>query len=237
MKFFLRKLTVGAVSLMAAALCTQALAQEADSLVKVKAKRIDQAYLLPGADFSGYKKVWIAPSEVAFQKDWLRNMNRQAVSLSQRLADKDARKIIDTARSGFDDIWAEAFKKAGYEVASASGDGVLKIIPSVVDLYVNAPELRNTVASRTYTVEAGEATLFLEVRDSVTGTLLGRAIDKRTARTSTGRMEMTNSVTNRADFAQLFRIWAKTAADGLVDLAQASPLPETLKPNQKLPTP
>ena len=35
-----------------------------DGLVEVKPKRMDAAYLLPGADFRSYTKVMIDPSEV-----------------------------------------------------------------------------------------------------------------------------------------------------------------------------
>jgi hypothetical protein len=236
MKIFARIAVACLVSTLGAA---SALAQtsggEADALVKIKAKKVDQAFLLPGADFSTYKKVIIAPSEVAFQKNWLRDMNNQSMSLSQRLSDKDAQKILEAARSGFDEIWAEAFKASGYEVVSAPGNDVLKLAPAVFDLYINAPDVPTAGRTKSYTVEAGQASLSLDVRDSVSGTLLGRVIDKRTAGTDMGRMQWTTSVSNRADFGQLYKKWAKIAADGLSELAKASPLPETLQPNQKLP--
>jgi hypothetical protein len=235
MKIFAR---IAVVCLISAIGATSAFAQaggEADSLVKIKAKKVDQAYLLPGTDFSAYKKVMIVPSEVAFQKNWLRDMKNQAMSLSHRITDKDAQKILEAARSGFDEIWAEAFKEAGYEVVTSPGDGVLKLMPGVFDLYINAPDVPTASRSKSYTVEAGEAGLNLEVRDSVSGTLLGRVVDKRTAGTDMGRMQWTTSVSNRSDFNQLFKRWAKLAATGLAELAKASPLPDTLQPNQKLP--
>jgi hypothetical protein len=208
---------------------------EADALVKIKSKHADKAYLLPGADFSPYKKVIIAPSEVAFQKNWLRDMNNQAMSLSRRLSDKDAQKILAAARSGFDEIWAEAFKNSGYEVVTSPGNDVLKLVPTVFDLYVNAPDIQSGERTKSYTVEAGQATLSLDVRDSISGTLLGRVVDNRTAGIDMGQMQWATSVSNRADFGQLFKRWAKISADGLGELAKASPLPETLEPNKKLP--
>ena len=39
-----------------------------DGLVQVKAKRLDLVYLQPGADFRGYTKVMLAPTELAFEK-------------------------------------------------------------------------------------------------------------------------------------------------------------------------
>jgi hypothetical protein len=235
MKTFTRIAIACLLSAMTMTTFAQDAGGEADALVKIKAKGIDKAFLLPGADFSGYKKVIIAPSEVAFQKNWLRDMNNQSMSLSRRLSDKDAQKIIEAARSGFDEIWIEAFKAAGYEVVTAPGSDVLKLVPSVFDLYINAPDTMDAGRSKSYTVEAGEAALSLDIRDSVSGALLGRAIDRRTAGTDMGRLQWTTSVSNRSDFGILFKSWANQATKSLGELAKASPLPETLKPNQKLP--
>lgn len=224
-----------ALALFAGTACAQSSESELDSLVKIKSRKVDSAFLLPGADFSQYKKVMIAPAEVAFHKNWLRDQNNQALSMSRRIGDTEAKKILDAARSGFDEIWAAAFKSAGYEVVTAPGDDVLKLVPSVFDLYINAPDVQSAGRTRSYTVEAGRAGLTLDVRDSTTGTLLGRIVDRRTAGDNAGRLQWSTSVSNRADFRQLFGRWAKLAADGLTDLKQASPLPETMQPDQKMP--
>lgn len=41
-----------------------------DGLVLVGSKRLDLVYLQPGADFRGYSKVMLDPTEVAFHKNW-----------------------------------------------------------------------------------------------------------------------------------------------------------------------
>ncbi len=62
---------------LGAALCLMAFAAMAqdsgnwDGLVQVKPKRVDAAFLLPGADFRNYKKIMMDPVEVAMEKDWL----------------------------------------------------------------------------------------------------------------------------------------------------------------------
>ena len=82
-------------------------------------------------------------------------------------------------------------------------------------------------------MEAGEATLFIELLDSTTGALLGRALDRRATR-STGRASVSNSVTNLSDFRVLFKQWAEICVKGFEDLRAMSPVPEDLKPGQKL---
>jgi hypothetical protein len=87
--------------------------------------------------------------------------------------------------------------------------------------------------SRTYTANAGEATLVLEARDSATNALLGRVLDRRET-TETGTMTMTSRVTNVADFRLLFRTWASVCVKGLTDLKELSPIPEDIKSKQKI---
>jgi hypothetical protein len=234
------KLIVRSLVLSLALFAAQGFAQAADSegaqLVRIKTHKVDQASLLPGGDFSRYKKVMIAPSEVTLQKNWVRTMNNFNVPLSNRITEEDATKIVTDVRAGFDEIWVKAFKSAGYEVVTAPGDDVLKLTPVVFDLFINAPDVPGAVRTKSYTIEAGEASLSLDARDSVSGALLGRIIDKRTAGDHAGRFEWTTRVSNRADFDRLFGQWAKIAADGLGELAHASPVPQNLQPNQKLPT-
>jgi hypothetical protein len=203
-----------------------------DGLVEVKPKKMDAAYLLPGADFRPYTKVIIDPTQVAFNKDWMKQVNQSKRGVSERIDQADADKIIAAAQSNFDDIFKDAFGKAGYEIVTAPGPEVLRVSTAVVNLYVNAPDTMTAGRSRTYTADAGEATLVLEVRDSMTGALLGRVLDRR--ETQGVGMQMATSVTNLSDFRSLFKQWASISTKGLEELKAHSPVPEDLKPKQKL---
>lgn len=205
-----------------------------DGLVQVKPKRMDAVFLLPGADFRPYTKLMIDPTQVAFSKDWKKSINEQTRELSRKVTDADAARILELARSNFDDIFREAFTKAGYEVVSAPGPDVMRVATAVVNLYLNAPPDKMTPdRSLSFTANAGEATLIIEVRDSMTGALLGRALDRRETRSS-AMPQMTTSVSNISDFRMLFRAWADIAAKGLQELKAHSPVPMDLKPQQKL---
>jgi hypothetical protein len=203
-----------------------------DGLVEVKAKKMDAAFLLPGADFRPFTKLMIDPTEVAFRKDWLKDMNASTVSLSRQVTPRDAEEILSAARSNFDDIFSAAFTKAGYQIVTAAGPDVLRIRTGVLNLYLNAPDVQAAGRSRTFTANAGEATLVIEVRDSITGALMGRVVDRRETR-DTG-MQMASSVTNLSDFRALFKQWASTSVAGLEELKAQSPVPLDLKPGQKL---
>jgi hypothetical protein len=193
-----------------------------DGLVEVKAKRMDEAYLLPGADFRQFSAVMIDAPDVSFDKDWMRNMN-ETRNLSRRVSKADAEKIAAATRSGLVEVFQEQFRKAGYTIATAPGADVLRLSPAIIKLYINAPDVMAPDRSRTYTIDAGEATLVLKARDSVSGALLGMAVDRREAR-GTGTVTWTNSVTNRSDFRRLFQQWARICIKGLDELKASSPV-------------
>ena len=204
-----------------------------DGLVRIKPKRMDAAYVAPGADFRAYTKVMLDPTYVAFQKDWMRNINDSTAGVSRDVTQEDAQKILEKAKSGFTEVFTKEFQKAGITVVTAPGADVLRLSPAVIDLYINAPDTKSAGMSRTYTMEAGEATLVLEARDSVSNALLGRALDRRDTQGS-GVAMISSSVTNIAEFERLFSQWAKIAIKGMNELKALSPVPKDLKPNQKL---
>ncbi len=107
---------------------------------------------------------------------------------------------------------AEAFKARGYEIAAAPGPGVLRLSPSITDLYINAAEDLSPGTTKSFTKDAGEATLLLEARDASTGMLLGRVVDHRTARETKGieRRDLirTTSVSDSFWFDTISKRWA-----------------------------
>ena len=203
-----------------------------DGLIEVKPKRMDAAFLLPGADFRPYTRLMIDPTQVAFQKDWQKRIN-DSRRLSDRVDDEQAQKILAAARANFDDVFVEAFTKAGYTIVKEPAADVLRISTAVINLYLNAPDTMSAGRSYSFTAEAGEATLVLEVRDSLTNALMGRVLDRRETQGGAG-MQMTTNVTNQVEFRALFRQWASTAAKGLDELKVHSPVPLDLKPGQKM---
>ena len=204
-----------------------------DGLVEIEAKRMDAVFVLPGADFRPYKKVMFDPTEVAFNKDWMKNVNETTAGVSRDISREDAEKIAATVRSDFGDIFNEAFRKAGYEITTTPGPDTLWLRPAVFNLYINAPDTMSAGGTRTYTVEAGEASLLLEVRDSTTQALLGRVVDRRATRSTSG-VRVSNQATNVSDFRALFEQWVGICVQGFEELKSHSPVPTNLKPGQKL---
>src|SRR5215472_10314016 len=182
-------------------------------LVQVKSRQLGAVFLLPGADFRPYTKVMIDPVEVSFRKGWLKDINDQR-GIAQQIA--------QAARSGFEKIFADTFTQRGYNVVTSPAPDVLRLSPGVMNLYLNAPDPYGQPGVRSYTVNAGEATLALVARDSTTGAVLGLVVDTRTTQSFPG---MATSVSNQFDFGSLFRHWANICVKGLDTLKATPPVP------------
>ncbi|MFC3079970.1 DUF3313 family protein [Phenylobacterium terrae] len=197
-----------------------------DGLAHVESKRAAALYLLPGADFSAYTKVMLDPTEVAFQKNWLRDYNRDLVDPTNRISEAEAEKLLAAARTGFEETFRKAYSDGGFEVVTSPGPDVLRVRTAVIDLRVTAPDVNNTAGMRVYARDAGAATVVLEARDSQSGALLGRAVDRRTA--GDGGALLRTKFSNRHDFGQLFKRWAESSVAGLNELKARPPLPEPI---------
>ena len=189
-----------------------------EGLYKVKSKRFDLAYVATGVDFTAYDAVLLEEPKVAFQRNWQRNYNSSA-SFDRRIDDEEAAQILEAARDGIAQVFAETFREHGYTLATSPGPKVLTLNTAVIDLQVNAPDTMTAGRSVTFSREAGEAKLVVEVRDSTSGALLGRAIDRRTI--GDGPIYRRDMVTNRSDFERAFGHWAKISTEALDDLRAA----------------
>jgi hypothetical protein len=221
-----RRFALAAASLLAIAHAPSAMAAKApttwDGLVRVKSKRLEYVYLLPGADFRGYTRVMLDPTELALKKNWLKDYNNSTSGLSTRLSERDVQDALAKASPVANEVLAEAFKEGGYPVVTESGPDVLRVRTAVVDISVSAPDVRTAGRSRSFANEAGYATLVVEVRDSVSGALLGRAVDGKVAGDNGALIR--NSVTNRSDFRSMLKRWATGGVKGLSELKAQSPV-------------
>ncbi len=201
-----------------------------DGLVKVTPRRMELAWLRPGADFRPYTKVIVGTTQVAFRPNWMKDYNLNA-SLGNWVTQDQANQIMAAAQTNFDEIFRDAFRKAGYQVVTAPGPDVLRVNSAILDLDVNAPLGQNTPGV-TWIITAGQAALIVEVRDSTTNALLGRVADRRDTQ-DLGR-QIASNTTNLYDFRLLFSLWAGICTNALEDLKAASPIPKDLKPGQRL---
>jgi hypothetical protein len=168
----------------------------------VNSKNVDRLYRRPDVDISAYSKVMIGEPRVEFSKNWNpRNYGKFGLSAAQ--LKKIRVDLAAMAKSTF----AQVLGEGGYEITATAADGVLAITPNIVDVYINAPDNPSAGRSKTYTMDAGSATLALLVNDAVTGTLLALAYDHQRSQSST--LQWSTSVSNRAAASTMLKGWAE----------------------------
>jgi hypothetical protein len=183
-----------------------------DGLEKTSVKGIDMAYARPGASLAGYNRIKIDPIEVAFSKNW----DPTKPGSSFKLSTDEREKIRTSVAKIVNDQFVKVLQaKSSYQVVNETGPDVLLVKPSIVNLYVNAPDVMTAGRVKTYTVNAGEMTLYAELYDSETGQIIARVVDRAQARNNAGGMMFSNSITNRAEAENIASNWARILRDRL----------------------
>jgi hypothetical protein len=167
-----------------------------NELVKWITQTFDEAYVKPEANLATYRKVMLDQPQVVFRRNWLKDINGTR-DPSRWLVPGDQQKLAEDMSAGMGQAFADVFKSKGYEVVTAPGPGVLRVTPSVTDLWLNAPDTQSSNLTRTFNRETADATLVVDARDSVTGAALAHFVDRRTVRDTIGRrVQYTSDVQN-----------------------------------------
>ena len=167
-------------------------------------------YAEPGANLSQYERVYLVEPYVAFKKNWQRDQNRGTIKV--RTSDMDRIKV--SVKDIFMEVFTEELEKGGYELANERAEDVLIVKPAIIDLNVNAPDIRTAGRHDTYTDNAGSMTLYIELYDSETDDLLAKALDP-TADRQSGFMQWQTGPANRAAGKRMMRPWAEALRKGL----------------------
>ncbi len=184
-----------------------------DGLELIEDSNVAAAYIDPEADFSVFQRVAILDPFVTFRSNWQRDVNRS--SRRGRIRASDMERIKADVASLFKEVFTERLEADdGFEVVVFADYDVLLLRPAIIDLDITAPDTRSGGRSRTYIASAGAATLYIELFDSVSGTIIGRAIDRRASRIP-GRAAWAGRVTNTAEARRMFRGWADILRDFL----------------------
>ncbi len=166
-------------------------------------------YLKPGATFNQYARVAILDCFVDFDKNWQRNHNNDEPGLDGRVTTADMDRIKAALAAEFKKVFAQELQKnGGYEVVDTAAPDVLILRPALVDLIVNAPDLQSADMRTAVVASAGQMTLYLELWDSSTNTILARIMDAQADQGMGGMAEQANRVTNTVAADRILQEWA-----------------------------
>jgi hypothetical protein len=208
----LKKGTLSLTALFTCVLLTQsAFSDESDqqfeNLVPVDDSQVAKAFVDPNADFSVFKRVMLLETFVAFRSGWERDQRRGTRGV--RITASDMERIKTGVADLFNSVFIEVLEADdGFEIVTEPDYDVLLIRAAIIDLDVTAPDVSTPGRSRTYAADSGAATLYIELYDSVSGQIIGRALDRQAARNPGNVMRWTNRASNTADARRVFRGWA-----------------------------
>lgn len=195
-------------------------AVSADGLQLVKQTKQRLVYRKPGASFAKYQRVAILDCYVELQKGWQENYNRSA-SPDARVTDADVQRIKTALADEFKRVFTEELQKnSGYQVVDVTAPDVLLLRPALVNVAVTAPDVRTANMRAVVVRSAGQATLFLELFDSATSTILARVMDAKADNQPIG--QIANRVTNTAAANAVLTSWA-VELRGFLDAVREKP--------------
>jgi hypothetical protein len=177
-----------------------------EGLKLVPKTKVSAVYLRDGVDFSGYTKVSILDCYVAFKKNWQRDQNSDS-GQPFKVSDNDVTRIKTELAEEFKKVFTKELTAKGQTVVTTTGPDVLILRPAIINLDVAAPDTMQPGITHTFSASAGQATLFLELYDSVTSELLARVYDAEEVG-DMGLIGVRNSVTNRSDAQRMLKKWA-----------------------------
>ena len=185
-----------------------------DGLVRVASRSVGGVYRAPDATFTQYRRIILEPPSIGFKKDWREN--------HPEVTQAEFARMRAEAIELFRDEFAREFVRRGtYAFAEDPAADVLLVIPNIEDLNIVAPEPGDAPGTRTYT--SGPVTMKItgDLRDALTGKLVGRVtMYQQDERYAFNEMRMANRVTNAHEQRVVFAKWARLVREAL-DVAKA----------------
>ena len=178
--------------LVAATLSAACAEPEAETYVRQQNSNVEQAYVVPGADFSKYTYLMTDGLEIYYPQS-------DAAPPAEDIAH-----IRELFRRAF----IEAIG-SDYEFVEAAGPDVLKVNAQLIDMKVMGADGGYTASGKLKTLVAqGQLTFLMEIIDSESGDVLARAGDRTWTSSSGGDSEEWAEVDRAAKYwAGLFRNW------------------------------
>lgn len=185
-----------------------------DGLYPVKNSRADQAWARPDVDLTQFSKIMLQGVGVEYRPG-----GESGRSFSAR-SRGGPYEVTEAQKARFEATMREAFleellKSKHFTIVTEPGPDVLLIRGALLDVVSYVPPDPVGARADVYLSKVGEATLVLELRDSITEAILARAVDRRAAEGVGGFLKESNRVSNTAEVRRLARSWASLLRERL----------------------
>ena len=177
-----------------------------DGLQKRANSRVDSVYAAPGASLARYRRVMLDELDVAFKSDW---QQRRPEITPAEIGD-----VRTIAGSLFRAAFAAELEKGGYSVVDKPAPDVLRVKATVVDVDFAPASAAAASLGGKYIVSTADVSLVAELRDSTSGAVLARVIDRNRGR-DLGNLQMSGEQSTSKEALQAFTTWASLLRDAL----------------------
>ena len=185
-----------------------------DGLHRVDQSVMDAAWVKPGLDLTPYRRIFVMPAGVSF---------RSIPESENRVRNRESRTeypLSDEAKIMFRKVFEETFEEdfaavEQYEPSKVPGRDVLMVQGFLVDFVSGIPPERD-LDPGSRLILRWEATIILELRDSMSNEMLARTVERE-------RVErLTGAARARDEGQQLMRRWSRLLRRRLEELTEIS---------------
>jgi hypothetical protein len=186
-----------------------------DGLFPVTNSRAQMAWARADLDLTPFSKVMLEGVGVEYRPG-----GESGRTWQQRSSSGGPFEITEAQKERFESLMRETFieelgRSERFTIVTEPGPDVLLVRGALLDVVSFVPP-DSVGRSDVFLSRVGEATLVLEIRDSITEAIMVRAIDRRAAeRVSGSAVTPSNRVTNATEVRRLARTWARMLRERL----------------------
>jgi len=185
-----------------------------DGLYPVQNSIADQAWARSDVDLTQYSKIILQSAGIEYRpggesgRTYMSRTNADHFEVT----DRQKARLLEIVNEKF---MEELGKSKHFTLVTEPGPDVLLIRGALLDVVSFAPAEESLgFRESVYLSRVGEATLVLELRDSITEAILARTVDRRAAETAFEFRE-SNRINNAAEIRRLAGTWARMLRDQL----------------------
>lgn len=184
-----------------------------DGLHKVDNSRFANAWADPTIDFTRYSKVIPGGAEYQFRTVDERTGSTRARSSETEfwISEADRERLVKETSEIFAEELANSTR---FEVTDARADDAIIIRGALHDIVSNVPP-EMIGRGDVFLSSVGEASIVIEVVDSLSNKVIFRGAERRSAGRTGGQAIRASSVTTWAEVRRLLSRWAVTVREGL----------------------
>jgi hypothetical protein len=184
-----------------------------DGLVRIDNSRFSAAWVDPDIDLTQYDK--IMPGGAEFQFRNVQKTSRTTIRASNEnefwISDSNRQKLVDTVTEVFNE---ELQRSEHFTFTEERGPDTLIIVGALHDIVSRVPP-DQVGRGEVWLASLGEATLIIEVSDSLSGEVIFRAVERRAVESVGSQGIRANSASTWGEVRRWARRWATSMREGL----------------------